>query len=162
MLPTMLARSKSASGRAALLRPLLAVAEVVLLAACGNTMDHGGMNMSPMVGPQSSKATMAPAAAAAGSGTATVAVVKDQIHVDVRTANLSPSAAYTVHLHQGTCSAIGSIIRTVGDIHTDALGSGMVHLEYAGTEVPAPAFVDAHASGSTEGPATCGDLKANS
>jgi hypothetical protein len=139
----------------------LAAAAVTLLAACGNqSIDHGGMTTQQMAGPQSSKAVLAPAAAA-GTGTATMAVVKGQIHVDVRTAQLSPSGAYTVHLHQGSCDAIGSIIRPLGDIQTDASGSGMLHLEYAGTEVPAPAFIDAHAPGSTEGPAICGDLKAN-
>ena len=156
----MLVVRKSAPVGTSMIWPLLAVAGVVLLAACGSSMDHGGTNMNQMRGPQSSKAALEPAAAA-GAGTATVSVVKDQLHVDVRTSQLLPSADYTVHLHQGACNAIGIIIRTAGQIQTDASGSGMLHLEYAGTAVPAPAFIDAHAPGSTEGPAICGDLKAN-
>jgi hypothetical protein len=140
---------------------------VVTLAACGGQMDHGasggsmaGMDMGPAS--TSARATLAPANSVSGSGTVTVAVVRDKVHVDVRARELSPGQAYTVHLHKGSCAAIGDVIKPIGDLKADGSGAGNVHLEYTATSISTPAFVDLHAAGGTEGPALCGDLRTGS
>ncbi len=137
------------------------LAAVAAISACGNQMDHGsasgGMDMSGTS--RSAKATLVPTNAVAGAGTATLAVVNNQVHVDVRAQQLAATSNYTVHLHKGSCAAIGDIVRTIGDLPTDATGSGAAHLEYTGGDIPTPSFVDVHAAGGTEGPAICGDLQ---
>ena len=136
---------------------------VAFVSACGNQMDHGstagngGMDMGGSS--KSAKATLVPANAVSGAGTANVAVVKSQVHVDVRAQQLTAATKYSVHLHRGSCASIGDIIKTVGDLQTDTSGAGTVHLEYGGTDFPTPAFVDVHSAAGSEGPAVCGDLQ---
>lgn len=143
-----------------LARPAAALAVVVLVSACGNQMDHGSTGGMDMGGSSKSvKAALVPANAVTGTGSANVAVVKSQVHVDVRAQQLTSATKYTVHLHRGSCASIGDILKTVGDLQTDASGAGTVHLEYAGTDVPTPAFIDVHTPAGTEGPAVCGDLQ---
>ena len=127
-------------------------------------MDHGsaggstaGMDMGGAS--KSAKATLVPANAVTGAGSATLAVIKNQVHVDVRAQQLTGDSTYTVHLHRGSCAAIGGVVKTIGDLTTDSAGSGGTHLEYAGADFPVPSFVDVHSSGGTEGPAICGDLQ---
>ncbi|MFN2464460.1 MAG: hypothetical protein ABR573_11245 [Candidatus Dormibacteria bacterium] len=108
---------------------------------------------------KSEQATLVPANATGGGGKVTVALVKNQVHVDVRAEELTAGERYSVHLHKGSCIAIGEIIRTIGDLTADASGAGAVHLEYAGSSLPTHAFVDVHAAGGSEGPAVCGDLQ---
>jgi len=115
-------------------------------------MDMGGTS-------KSAKATLVPANAVTGRGTATLAVVKSQVHVDVQARQLTATTKYTAHLHKGSCAAIGDIIKTVGELQTDASGAGATHLEYGGSDFPTPAFVDVHTPDDTEGPADCGDLQ---
>ncbi|GAC1574239.1 MAG: hypothetical protein NVS3B24_01150 [Candidatus Dormibacteria bacterium] len=150
-------------GYRSLARAAAALAAVVAISACGSQMDHGstgGMGGMDMSGASKSvKATLAPANATAGGGTANVAVVKDQVHVDVRAQQLTAVTKYTAHLHRGSCASIGDIVKTVGDLQTDGSGTGSVHLEYGGTSIPTPAFVDIHTAAGTEGPAVCGDLR---
>jgi hypothetical protein len=135
-----------------------------ILSACGNQMDHasggGSMNGMDMGGTsKSAKATLVPANSVTGGGTANVSVVKGLVHVDVRATQLTAITKYTVHLHKGSCTALGDIVKTVGDLQTDASGAGGVHLEYSGSDFPTPAFVDVHRSSGTEGPAVCGELQ---
>lgn len=130
----------------------------VALAACGQSMDHGSTGAMDMSGAQSAKATLVPTNAPTGAGTATVAVVKGQVHVDVRAQQLDANATFTAHLHNGSCLQAGRILKTVGDLRTDATGAGMVHLEYAGSQVPMPTFVEVHANDGREGPVICGEL----
>ena len=117
----------------------------------------GGMDMGGTS--KSAKATLAPANALAGAGSATLAVAQSQVHVDVRARQLMAATTYTVHLHRGSCAAIGDIIKTVGELQTDAAGAGATHLEFGGSDFPIPAFVDVHAPAAPEGPAVCGDLQ---
>ncbi|MHB8509924.1 MAG: hypothetical protein ACYDGR_14975 [Candidatus Dormibacteria bacterium] len=144
----------------ALGRACAALVAVALVSACGSQMDHGSVGGMDMGGTsKSAKATLVPANAVAGAGTANVAVVKSQVHVDVRAQQLTASTKYTVHLHKGSCASIGDIVKTIGDLQTDTSGAGTVHLEYGGTNFPTPAFVDVHTPAGTEGPAVCGDLQ---
>jgi hypothetical protein len=140
------------------------VVALIILSACGNQMDHssggGSMNGMDMGGTsKSAKATLVPANSATGGGTANVAVVKGKVHVDVRATQLTAASTYTVHLHKGSCTALGEIIKTVGDLQTDASGAGGVHLEYSASDYPTPAFVDVHSPGGTGGAAVCGELQ---
>jgi hypothetical protein len=134
------------------------------LAGCGNDSGHsmggGSMPGMDMGGAKSAKAILVPNNIPSGGGTATVAVANGQVHVDVRLRQLSQSTKFTVHLHKGACTASRDLLKTVGEIQSDADGAGAGHLEYAGTELPMPAFVDVHPTGSTDGPILCGDLKA--
>ena len=137
-----------------------AMAATLILSACGNQMGGGSMGGMDMGGTsKSAKATLVPANAVTGDGAVTVAVVENQVHVDVRTKQLTATTKYTVHLHKGSCAAIGDIIKTVGDLQTDASGTGAAHVEYGGSNFPTPAFVDVHPPDGTEGPAVCGDLQ---
>jgi hypothetical protein len=146
--------------RSKLGQPGAAMAIAVVLSACGNQMGGGSMGGMDMRGSsRSAKATLAPVNAVTGGGTATVAVVKNQVHVDVRAQQLTAANKYTVHLHMGSCAAIGDIIKTVGDLQTDTSGAGAAHLEYGASNFPTPAFVDVHSPDGTEGPAVCGDLQ---
>ena len=117
----------------------------------------GGMEMGATS--KSAKATLAPSNSLTGGGTVNVAVVKNQVHVDVRAQQLTAATRYTAHLHRGSCPAIGELIKPIGDLQTDTTGAGTVHLEYGGSDFPAPAFVDIHGADGAEGPAVCGDLR---
>jgi len=131
-----------------------------VLSACGNQTggaSMGGMDMGATS--KSAKATLAPSNSLTGGGTVDVAVVKNQIHVDVRARQLAATTKYSAHLHHGSCAAIGEIIKPIGELQTDASGAGTVHLEYGGSDFPTPAFVDIHSTDSAEGPAVCGDLR---
>ncbi len=118
----------------------------------------GGMDMGASPSAKSAKATLSPDGSAAGAGAGNVAVVKNQVHVDARVQQLTAASKYTVHLHRGACAASGDVIKTVGDIQTDASGAGTAHLEYDGTDLPAPAFLDVHPAAATTTKALCGDL----
>lgn len=136
------------------------IVAVFVISACGNQVSHdsmGGMDMGGSA--KAAKATLVPANAVAGAGTANLAVVNNEVHVDVRAQQLTASTKYTVHIHSGSCASIGNVIKTVGGLQTDTSGAGTVHLEYAGSDVPHPAFVDVHMPTGTEGPAVCGDLQ---
>jgi len=145
--------------------PVLGPIAAILLAAaalsaCGNQpggSSMGGMDMGATS--KSAKATLAPSNSLTGGGTVNVAVVKNQVHVDVRAQQLIAASKYTAHLHRGSCAAIGAIIKPIGELQTDNTGAGTVHLEYGGTDFPTPSFVDVHSADGTEGPAVCGDLR---
>ena len=131
-----------------------------VLSACGNQTggaSMGGMDMGATS--KSAKATLVPSNSLTGGGSVNVAVVKNQIHVDVRAQQLTAASKYTAHLHRGSCAAIGEIIKPIGELQTDPTGAGTVHLEYGGTDFPTPSFVDVHSADGTEGPAVCGDLR---
>ena len=115
-------------------------------------MDMGGSS-------KSAKARLVPSISVTGGGTANVAVVKGTVHVDVRATQLMAGAKYTAHLHKGSCTAPGDIIKTFGDLQTDASGAGGLHLEYSGSDFPTPSFVDVHSASGTEGAAVCGELQ---
>ena len=146
------------------IRLAASLAAIAILSGCGNQMGQGssggsmgGMDMGGTS--RSARATLVPANAVTGTGTANLAVVKDQVHVDVRAQQLAAGSSYTVHLHKGSCAAIGDVVRTIGSLPTDATGSGTVHLEYKGSDFPVPSFVDVHEASGSEGPAICGDLQ---
>ncbi|MGI8607972.1 MAG: hypothetical protein ACR2MY_01905 [Candidatus Dormibacteria bacterium] len=145
--------------------PQLAVALTVALTGCGSQASGGSTGSGSMAGmnmggtTKSAKATLVPSNSITGAGTVTVAIVKNQVHVDVRAQQLTAATRYTVHLHHGSCASIGDIIKSVGDLQTDTAGAGMTNLEYSGSSLPTPAFVDVHAPAGTEGPAVCGDLQ---
>jgi hypothetical protein len=117
-----------------------------------NGMDMGGTS-------KSAKARLVPSNSVTGGGTANVAVVRGKVHVDVRATQLTATTKYTVHLHKGSCTALGDIVKTVGDLQTDASGAGGLHLEYGGSDFPTPSFVDVHSASGTEGAAVCGELQ---
>lgn len=143
---------------------VLGLVAAVTVAGCGNqsrnSADGGSMAGMDMGGTTTSaRAMLVPSNSVSGGGVATVAAVKGQLHVDVRAQHLAAGARFVVHLHRGSCAAIGDVIQTVGDIQTDQAGGGGAHLEYPAGDVPMPSFVDVHAAEGTEGPVLCGDLR---
>jgi hypothetical protein len=124
-------------------RWLALAAIVVTAAACGSTDSGSTPSPSPSTAVTTPPATPSPAAlvfklngvgGATAGGTITVTTTSTSLTVELKVTGLQASSVHVSHIHAGSCSARGGILRALNPVIADSQGGAdtktTVNLKY--------------------------------